>query len=379
LKFIIDGIALSSPQPGGYRTYTYNLVHHLRQIDTRDRFLLLVDRPIAWKPLPNWSIAVLARQGSLGFIWREQILLHQAVSRASGDVLHSPAATAPLMPSLPLVVTLHDTIEFSEPLPPCRDMRRWGMRVYSRFAQQRAARKATRILTVSEHSRFQIAKLFAIPPARITPIALAPSPFYRPLDRQVAASITRKAYGISQHVMAFASAARRKNIAVLLNAYGRLDAATRSAHPLALVCTHPSARREIHRAIASTRAQQDYVLIDQPSDDDLLHLYNAAALFVFPSLQEGFGLPPLEAMACGTPVVASGSSSMPEVLGDAAVLVHPTDREGFAMAMASVLASRSLSEDLSQRGLRRSRDFSWQRTAEQTLSVYRQARGTLTQ
>jgi glycosyltransferase involved in cell wall biosynthesis len=375
LIIAIDGIALSNPQPGGYRTYVSNLVSHLRLIDEADHFQLLVDRPIPWDPLPNWSLSVLSRRGSLGFIWREQIGLHKFISRCKADVLHSPATTAPLWPSLPLLVTLYDTIEFSESLPPARELRRWGMRLYSRFVQQGIARKADRILTISEYSKSQIAKFFGIPLARIAAISLAPSPIYRPLNREIAVNRTRQQYGISHHVMAFASAAKRKNILALLEAYVRIGSETRSRHPLALVCTHRSVKGEMLKATMSMGIEHDCVLIEQPSDDDLVHLYNAAALFVFPSLKEGFGLPPVEAMACGTPVVASNTSSMPEVLGDAALLVPPTEADAIADAMASVLTSRSLSESLRERGLERSSHFSWHKTAYQTLTAYRSLSG----
>ena len=115
---------------------------------------------------------------------------------------------------------------------------------------------------------------------------------------------------------------------------------------------------------------ENVVLIEGVSDERLLNLYNAASLFVFPSLEEGFGNPPSEAMACGTPVIASNTTSLPEVLGDAAILVPPTDTEALADAMIQVLNTPSLAEELRHRGLQRSLKFSWERTARETLAVY---------
>jgi glycosyltransferase involved in cell wall biosynthesis len=114
------------------------------------------------------------------------------------------------------------------------------------------------------------------------------------------------------------------------------------------------------------------LFLDHPPEEDLVALYNLAALFVFPSLYEGFGLPPLEAMACGTPVVCSHAASLPEVVGDAALMVDPYDVDGLAAAMERVLRDADLRQDLRERGLARASQFTWERTARQTVAVYRE-------
>ena len=178
-------------------------------------------------------------------------------------------------------------------------------------------------------------------------------------------------------MLGFASAEPRKNARNLIEAYSHLRVALQAKYPLVLVCTHASAESRLALQAEDLGIKQRVILIEQPSDEDLLLLYNAASLFVFPSLEEGFGLPPLEAMACGTPVIASNTSSMPEVLGDAALLVSPTDIRALASAMNDVLTSPHLSDQLAERGLQRSRMFSWERTARETLTVYeRVAAGT---
>lgn len=373
MRIAIDAIAMSSSQPGGYRSYTSNLVGALRQASSANKFYLLVDRPITWDSTPCWQLCVLSRQGSLGFVWREQVTVPRWATENGVDVLHAPAATAALYGHLPFVLTIYDTIEFSEPLPSPRNVKRWVMRVYSRLVQKRAALLARRILTISEYSRSRIAELLSISPDRIAAIPLASAAIYQTLPHGFSLVQAHQRFGVSDHILAIASAAARKNTGRLLDAYARLPLQVREAHPLTLVCTHEGVRTHLSSTVASLGLQRQIVFIEDASDEDLLILYNSAAVFVFPSLEEGFGLPPLEAMACGTPVVASNTSSLPEVLGDAALLVTPTDTPALSAAIASILRDPALAEDLRARGLARSQQFSWHDTARATLAVYEQA------
>jgi glycosyltransferase involved in cell wall biosynthesis len=216
---------------------------------------------------------------------------------------------------------------------------------------------------------------FGLAPEAIVVTPEAPAGGYQPLDRDQATSLSARSFGVSDHILAFASAAPRKNTHRLMQAYAALDHRLQARHPLALVCTHAALRASLRARAEESGIAHRLVLVQQPSDRDLLHLYNAAALFLFPSLEEGFGLPPLEAMACGTPVVASDTSSMPEVLGDAAMLVDPTDTSALTGAMTAMLTSEPLRQDYAHRGLERCSRYSWARTAERTLAVYERVAG----
>jgi glycosyltransferase involved in cell wall biosynthesis len=372
LRVAIDGIAVSHPQPGGYRTYATNLVKHLPLVDTANDYLLLVDRPIAASEDPNWRISVLpAVRGGVGVVWREQVAVPRYVARHHVDLLHSTCTTGPLRVPVPLVLTLYDDLEFSEPLPSPREARRWAMRVYSRFIQARLVHLAALVITISEYSKRQIVARFGLASERVAVTHLAPSASYRKIDCQVARAQSSRRHRVSNHVLAFVSAVPRKNTGRLMEAYACIDRTLRARHPLVLVCTHTGLRSKLLMHAEALGIRHHMVVVEQASDEDLLFLYNAAALFVFPSLGEGFGLPPLEAMACGTPVVSSNSSAMPEVLADAALLVSPTDVPTLADAMTAVLTIPSLAEELVEWGLARSRQFSWEATARQTLALYR--------
>lgn len=361
---------MSHPQPGGYRTYVTNLVQHLALIDQRNEYVVAVDRPISWNDQPRWELNVLSRRGSLGVIWREQVGIPRLASQRGVDLVHAASATAHLRGDRPLLVTLYDTIEFSDPLPSPRQTKRFAMRLYSRSIQSRAARRASHIVTISEYSRRRIAHFFSLPPDRITAIHLAPSPVFSPRDQRHARSQVVQRWFVADYVMGIASAAQRKNTVSLLAAYARLPKITRNTHPLVLVCTHPGVKSHVAELVVRAGLSHQVRLLENVNDSDLALLYNAASVFVFPSLEEGFGLPPLEAMACGVPVVASNTSSIPEVVGDAGILVPPLDVDAIMSAIQRVLADQELANELRIQGVARSATFSWHMVAQQTITVY---------
>jgi glycosyltransferase involved in cell wall biosynthesis len=373
LRVAIDGIAVSHPQPGGYKTYSTNLVRHLAVTQSDADYVLFVDRPLPFGLPPNWRVErISSGHGGVGVAWREQVGLPRRARQRGVSVLHSPCATGPLWAGLPVVVTIHDTIEFTESLQPVGGARWWAMRLYSRWVQAHLATRADAIITVSDYSKRQIMARFQLPSDRISVIHEAPSSIYRPVDRSAAAAVALEQWGVCEYVLALASRSLRKNTVPLMQAYALLPARLRERHPLLLVCAH----RSLAGALAARGEELGLAphlrVAEGVTDEQLLYLYNAAALFVFPSAQEGFGLPPLEAMSCGTPVLASNRSSLPDVLGDAALLVDPADLSGLATAMESILITPALRAELAVRGLVHSRRFSWARAAEETLAVYRQ-------
>jgi glycosyltransferase involved in cell wall biosynthesis len=372
MRIAFDGITYSHPQPGGYRTYTTSLVEHLALSDEDDEFVLYTDRPVSDSLPRNWRVEPLPVWISgAGVAFREQLVLPLRCRRAGAELLHSPCATGPLVCHCPQVVTLLDTIEFSTPLPSPRQTRLWAMRVYSRLVQARLVQLASAIITLSRYSKGQIAKRFGVPEARISVTYLAPRQVFHACDRTRSRVAARAKFGAVDYVLALASASPRKNIPHLLDEYARLSSQIRAHFPLVLVLSHPAPKAQLHRRAAMLGIEDHIRMLSRVPDDEMVALYGAAALFVFPSLEEGFGLPPLEAMACGTPVVASNTSSMPEVLQDAALLVHPTEPGALAEAMAAMLTEPGLSDEFARRGARRCRKFSWRATALQTLQVYR--------
>lgn len=372
IQIAIDGIAISHPQPGGFHTYATNLVEQLIRLDQDNRYLLLVDRPVSLDIAANWRVETVPRRVPLvGVAVREQFSLPLRVWSAKTDLLHSLCGTGPLANACPQIVTLLDTIEFSTSLPSPLHTRTWAMRIYNRFVQKKIVHRAKAVITISQYSKKCIADRFNIPKDRIFVTHLAPAEHFFHSDPDQCRPIVQKQFGVTNYILALASASPRKNIERLLVSYQQLDPTLRKRSPLVIICTHPTARKSLEHIVSALGLEYNVQFLDRVLDEQLVALQSAAALFVFPSLEEGFGLPPLEAMASRTPVVASNTSSMPEILGDAALLVPPTNTNAIATAMTTVLTTPSLADQLIERGLARSRQFSWEKTARQTMDIYK--------
>lgn len=366
----IDGVFMTTSQPGGYRSYTTNLVGALAALGSSYSFHVLVDRPVELGLPASWRTELLSRRGSVGFIWREQVAIPRHVANDGTDLLHVPGATGPLRLDVPMVATIYDTIEFAEPLPSPIAAKRWAMRLYSRFVQARVARRAKHVITISAYAKVQIMQRLGVDGADVSVIHLAPAAHFTPTETSAQQSI-RSGMGIAPgYVLGIASATPRKNSAAVLAAYAMLLPSVRLQHPLVLVCTHPGVAEAVRASAEKLSLGESVRILHDVSDEQLAVLYRHAGVFVFPSYEEGFGLPPLEAMASGAPVIASDTSSLPEVLGDAAILVSPSDVNGLATALESVLTDRGLADMLRDKGSQHSQRFSWEKTARETLAVY---------
>lgn len=380
MRIGIDARFLTHPQRGGFKTYTTHLIAALTRLDAANDYVLYTDRPLdATSTLPpNFRAEVVPGAAPMvGLAWREQVDLPRRVARDQLDLLHAPCLTAPLRLACPLVVTIHDMIwrfpeEFSAGvrLP----LRRRLMAAYYRHLPARAARHATVVITVSEAARASIAEHLAIPAARIVVTHEGPAPHFRVLADRTAVMAQHLQHGVPDgYLLAIGSADPRKNMTRLVEAYAALPAALRALHHLAIVWTHGYLAQEIAAQVATLGVREQVHFLHAVDDVALVQLYNGATLFVFPSLYEGFGLPPLEAMACGAPVAAADNSSIPEIVGDAALLFAARQVDQITGAMHTALVDAPRRADLRRRGLERVRRFSWEACAEQTLRAYAQA------
>lgn len=376
----IDARFLTHPQNGGFKTYTKNLVQALSDIDTRNEYILYVDRepeePNCLPQKPNFMTRVLPGTTPLiGMAWREQYSLPRHIGRDGLDLFHSPCLTAPLWTRCPLVVTIHDMIWY---LPDCsqqtlhKEAKRQLMSWYYRRVPEIVARHATAVITVSYDARDSILRHLPLNAEQIYVTHEAAGTIFRPIDDRERLNRIRQAFGLgTEFVLAIGSADPRKNLRNLVLAYAELPAALRATYHLVIVWTHPLLSAEIERTVATLGLEDSVEFLQGVGDEDLVGLYNIATLFVFPSLREGFGLPPLEAMACGTPVSAADNSSIPEIVGDAAVLFNAEINASITDALHRVLTDEDLQAHLSQIGLERARQFSWTQCAHETLQVYR--------
>lgn len=378
MRIGIDARFLTHPQQGGFKTYTEQLIRSLLDIDSENEYILYVDRlptsHVINSPVMNATVKIVPGTAPfIGMPWREQIGLTMYAKRDRIDVLHSLCLTAPLYAPCPLVVTIHDTIwmfpnRFAQQQ---KRVKRSLMDIYYQYVPKAAARRSDALVTVSQDARAAIVRHLGIPAHRVFVTYEAAAPMYRMLDRQYAIDAVRQKFGLHKSfILAIGSSDPRKNIATLLHAYALLPETVRTKHSLVIVWTHALLAESIANKARECGIEENLRFLHHVSNDDLILLYNAASIFVFPSRYEGFGLPILESMACGTPVIAANNSSIPEVAGDAAILVDADLPALMAHEMARLLEDEALRCEMSARSLRRATAFSWQRCARETIAVY---------
>ncbi len=349
----------------GISQYTLRLLEQLAAINTVDDFTVFQSRrdPSELVDQPNF------RKRSL---WTpphhrlEQFLLPLELAATDLDVLHSPDFIPPFRRKCKSVITVHDLnfLLYPEFLTP------ESASYYGQIDQ--AVRRCDHIIAVSESTKRDIIRLTGAPESKITVVYEAAHPIYRPLEDPQVVLQVKERFDIRRDFALFVSTIEpRKNVPTLLRAFRQLLNSYRADVDLVLAGEKGWLFGEVFALVRELSLQEHVHFPGRVSVEDLLSLYNAAQLLVHPAFYEGFGLPPLEAMACGTPVVVSNTSALPEVVGDAALLVDPMEVDEVTVAMWRLLSDQELRQQMREKGLKRARLFSWRRAAEETLKIYR--------
>jgi glycosyltransferase involved in cell wall biosynthesis len=296
-------------------------------------------------------------------------------SARDADVLHIPAFSAPVVTAAPLVVTVHDVIPLALP-----EYRASGaMRLYLGL-MRRTTRRARLVLSPSAFSANEIARVLGFPRERIRVTPLAVDPALRPArDREAVLEAVRARFGVrGRYLLHMAGFDQRKNVPLLVRAFARSLPSLPDDASLVLAgaphSDNPTVFPPVEPVIRELGVGDRVIGTGRVSDDERMLLYQAAEAYATPSRYEGFGLTPLEAMACGVPVIAADRTSLPEVVGDAGLLVEPEVR-AVADAILRLFADDALRADLSRRGLSRAAMFTWDRTADLTVAAYREVLG----
>lgn len=353
----------------GNETYILELVRALAQRESADTFFVYVENPDALPPqvrdAPHMRIVSYKTRSGLERLRSE---LARRARQDHLDVLHiSYNAPLRLPASCALVVTIHD-ISFEEH----PEWFPWRLRAFLKWSVPRSARMARAILTDTECAKADLVRVYGLAREKIFVTPYAAEARFQPIDDADVLARVRAKYKTSEYfVLTVGNMQPRKNLARLMQAFAQVKRARGLPHKLVV------AGQKLWLADAVLEAArglgEDVVLTGYVPEADLPMLYNAAELFCYPSLYEGFGLPVLEAMACGTAALASNVSALPEVAGDAARLVNPYDVDELARALDELLSDAAARARLRERGLARARLFSWERTARQTLAVYQRA------
>ena len=367
MRIAIDAHSIGTGLAGN-ETYAVNIVESLAEITGRDPFTVYVTKRAAAERLDGrWSGVNIRRIVPHTPFVRIPLALSYELRRRPVDVLLVQYTAPPLSPCR-VVAVIHD-ISF-EHLP--ETFTRRG-RFQMKLTIRQTARTAARVIVPSDFSRGDLIDTYKLSPDRVTTIPLAASPIYRPIDDKASLDAVAARYGLKRpFILAVGSIQPRKNLARLLQAYSAFRAGRRDAPDLVIVGGRGWLSDDIFNTVEKKGLKDSIVFTGYVPDEDLPYLYNAAMCFVYPSIFEGFGLPPLEAMQCGTPVITSARTSMPEVAGDAAILVDPFDVDAIGSALERVLGDEHLRSEMRTKGLVQAAKFSWEKTARATLDVLRE-------
>jgi glycosyltransferase involved in cell wall biosynthesis len=382
LRIGVNALFLQRPATG-MGQHLYHLLKGLAENDDENRYVLLSPRfrrsavgryPPLSERFENVEVNTKLRRFGERFesLWWEQSGIVSTSHREHVELLHCPYFTAPLFLPAKTVVTVHDMITIA--------MQEYRVRARSRMYTSLVSftvRRADAIITVSDYSKQDIVRFLGIPEDRIHVIGNAVDSSYRPIADTRLIDKVRERYGIGErYLLYFGGFDVRKNVDRVLTAYASLPESTRRAYQLVIAGRlhllgspqYPDPRPRVREL----GLDDQVVITGQIREQDKPPLYSGAAVYLFPSMYEGFGIPVLEAMACGAAVITSKITALPEVAGDAARLVNPYDTTDITRAMAELLDDSEARENLQQRALARAREFSWTRVAQQTLEVYKQ-------
>ncbi len=371
MRIGLDARYASDHFPGIGRSIV-GLVQAMAELEHGHTLVLLIDPRAgtgrydlaALTRLPRVEVAHLAASP---FGAAQHVTVPALARRLQLDLLHSPYFVKPYLGlPCPSVVTVYDLIGWRFP----RTLS-WRGRLFYRAAMALTMRTAATIITISESARADLARIYRLPAERLAVTPLAAGRRFKPQPAEAVAAVKAHYSLPERYVLYLGSNKPHKNLERLVRAWERVLVEGAAEGATLVIAGHQDRKHpEVRRFVAARKLGARVRFLPNVNDADLPALYSGATVFAFPSYYEGFGLPPLEAMACGTPVLCAHASSLPEVVGQAALMVDPFNVAALAEGLARLLRDPALRRELSARGQHRAREFSWRRTAIGTLRVY---------
>jgi glycosyltransferase involved in cell wall biosynthesis len=368
MRIAFDGTTLRPGRTGvGY--YTEHLLQHLVAENTTDEIVVVSNRAVeTTRPLPR-SVKVAVSPGRTPRMVWMQLQAPRLLRRLNADLVHFTNGMTPVACPVPSVVTIHDmSLTMFPRFHPAR--RVW----LNRPLVDLAARHATAIITVSESAKHDIVRLYGVDPGRVHVVHEAAAPAYRPIRDLGELRRVRQRYDLADRFILYVGTIEpRKNLPKLIEGFARRRKCGDLPHQLVCVGPYGWLSRNVEELIERLQIEDAVRFTGYVPFTDLPALYNLAEMFVFPSLYEGFGLPVVEAMACGTPVLTGNVPALAEVSGGAVEQIDRLDADSIGSALVNLTRSRERRQSLAALGLERARTFSWERAARETLKVYRHA------
>lgn len=366
MKIGIDGRAAKWYRGTGIGTYTYQLINSLNKVDSENDYLIFLPNGSSLNLSNNFTVETIKELSNENF-W-DEVSFPNSIASSSIDLYHVPQNGVGLCENINCLkaITLHDII-------PLRMPETVSDRYLNIFNNElpKIIANCEGIITVSQFSKEDIAKEFNFPKDRIFVTHLAAEDIYKPLDKNICKNIISQKYGITDDFILYVGGfSPRKNILGIIEAFSLLDSTIKKSFKLVIagkkgISYELYKKRTEELCISSSIIFTDFIPLE-----DLPIFYNASKLLVYPSFYEGFGLPPLEAMACGTPVIASNVTSLPEICLDAAILINPYSIDELKLSIENVLTNNYLRLSMIQKGLHISSLYTWQSTALDTIKAY---------
>ncbi|MFC1651834.1 glycosyltransferase family 4 protein [Patescibacteria group bacterium] len=369
MKICVDGRMYGKGFTGIGR-YIQELLSHLAKIDQEDQYLVLLSKGNFNEfniKQPNFK-KELADFGHYSLDEQTKFLKH--LKKKEVDLIHFPHFNLPIFYRKPFVITIHDLIHT---LFPGKNITRFPHRLAYDLVFRSAVKHAKKIIAVSENTKKDLVEIMKADPDKIEVIYEAVDDKYYPIEDHKKLSDLKAKYKITKPFLFYIGNWRyHKNVHGLVEAFNIIKDQYKIDCQLVLPGKMGRGHQEeAENAINNSPFKSDIILPGFIPEEELPILYNAATIFTFPSFYEGFGLPPLEAMACATPVVSSNAACMPEILGDASKYFDPNNTEEMAKKIAEVLKSENLQKEMSKQGPERTKQYSWERMAKETLNVYK--------
>lgn len=360
-------IAIDIRTAGGERTgkgwYTFHIVSNLLEIDKKNNYILYTKNGIAgFERFKNAKMKIMDHPSA---IWHMKVA--KDVGSEGADIFFSPSSyiTPALMPkSVKTVLTVHDLVAFLFP-----GTHNKKATLIEKITLKRALKKASHVITVSKNTKKDLLKKFKYKEEKVSIVPCAGAEEFRPMEKDKLGDFIKQTNLPPKFFLAVGTIEPRKNYTGLIKAFAKLNKVHPDVH-LIVVGQKGWGYEEFFNLIRKNYLNRKVHTLGYLSNKSLMNLYSLSQALVFPSFYEGFGIPPLEAMRCGCPVIASNTSSIPEVVGDSAILINPENPKEIAAAMAKILKDPELREGFSKKGIEQAKKFSWRTSAEKLLKIF---------
>lgn len=360
----------------GIGNYTLNLIQALAEVDKENLYILYTDCLDSEKLLPQNTNFVTKTLTPANYLLWEQLALPKQAIKDNLDILHCTANTAPafLDKNIKLIITVHDVMYLKKRslLAESKVMYQRLGRIYRSVVVSNTIKNYSKIISVSNYSKKDILHHFPnLKENSIQTTYEAADSAFHLLETNKALKTLKNNFGLeNKYILTLGAVEPRKNTKLVIQAFANLKHQKKIDEKLVIVGIPNWKKCDFYKLVYSLKLENEVIFTGFISQEELICLYNCASIFLYPSLYEGFGIPPLEAMACGTPVITSNTTSIPEIVADAALQINPTSQEELEAAVYKLLFDHTLRNDFIQRGLIRSKEFSWRRMAEETLAIY---------